>query len=67
MPSRWIVRLPRASSSLRVAENAANSLNGVEGLAFAYPKGSDLIAPINAAMVYFSPPDAGIRLHPLVQ
>ena len=28
----------------------AESLNGVEGLAFAYPKGSDLIAPINAAM-----------------
>ena len=26
------------------------SLNGVEGLAFAYPKGSDLIAPFNAAM-----------------
>ncbi len=30
----------------------AESLNGVEGLAFAFPKGSDLVAPINAAMAY---------------
>ena len=28
------------------------SLSGVEGLSFAYPKGSDLVAPINAAMAY---------------
>ena len=28
----------------------AESLTGVEGLAFAYPKGSDLVDPINAAM-----------------
>ncbi len=28
----------------------AESLNGTEGLAFAYPKGSDLVAPIDAAM-----------------
>ncbi len=28
------------------------SLNGTEGLAFAFPKGSDLVAPINAAMAY---------------
>ncbi len=30
----------------------AESLNGTEGLAFPFPKGSDLIAPINAAMAY---------------
>ncbi len=30
----------------------AESLNGVEGLAFPFPKGSDLVASINAAMAY---------------
>jgi polar amino acid transport system substrate-binding protein len=28
----------------------AESLNGIEGLAFAFPKGSDLVNPVNAAM-----------------
>ncbi|MDL1901069.1 transporter substrate-binding domain-containing protein, partial [Anaerolineae bacterium CFX9] len=28
----------------------AESLTGIQGLAFAYPPGSDLIDPINAAM-----------------
>ncbi len=30
----------------------AESLAGIEGLAFAFPKGSDLVEPINAAMAY---------------